>query len=252
VSALPLHQTGKSRKERLQACEEVIAAHGREFLKVGLALKEIRDYELYKDAGFDTWDGYLKQRIGEQFGIEEAHTRRLILCAQVRPKLPDPINPAGLIDGKSGEDWSQKALLEFARLAPRKKEPGQPFDLDWLDGRDVKRVARKVIEHCEKEGTKPTAATVRKFVDEDLGIDRVAQARETQRRNEEERTPELREYLIDMTGSLEVKTEKLATLNKEAWKLFDEDNPRTVERLIAACTALIDLLKGRHEERRQS
>ena len=37
-----MNEIAKSRKERLRACERALAEHMEEFVKVGLALKEIR------------------------------------------------------------------------------------------------------------------------------------------------------------------------------------------------------------------
>jgi hypothetical protein len=57
--------------------------------KPRFALKEIRDNELYKEDGFETWYRYLRERIGEVFGIEKSQAHSLIACAQIRTKLPD-------------------------------------------------------------------------------------------------------------------------------------------------------------------
>jgi hypothetical protein len=108
---------------------------------------------LYKEDGFSTWDRYLKDRVGRDFGIERTQAKKLIVCAQIRRKIPDlsatPVAESG---------WSQVAILEFARLAPKSEEHEQRRDFDQLDKRDVARVAKKVIDKVEQEeGAKLTS-----------------------------------------------------------------------------------------------
>lgn len=226
-----------SRKQRLRTLESQIRQNYEAFVATGFALKEIRDDLLYKEDGFETWDAYLKERVGEQFGIEQAHVYRLIACAQVRPKLPEPFSPTGEKEG-----WSQSALLEFGRLAPKDRESrGHPHDYDRLDRRDVQRVAKKVIEHCEQEGTKPTAPVVRKFVDAELGVDRAAQAQETKRQRQEDGRPLLHRFLDDMLGRLEGEKDLLeGNVTDDDWKQLAKSHPGLIRRLIAACDSLAD------------
>ncbi len=100
------------RKQRLRALESQIRENYEAFVLTGFALMEIRDDELYKEDGFLNWMAYRTTRIGEEFGIDKSHADRLIVCAQVRRKLPS--SPPG--GGEEG--WSQLELLELARLAP--------------------------------------------------------------------------------------------------------------------------------------
>jgi hypothetical protein len=232
-----------SRKQRLRTLENIIRSGYEGFVQTGFALMEIRDERLYEEDGFETWDRYLKDRVGEEFGIEETHVRRLIVCAQVRPKLPDPINHARLNAEESDRAWTVREVYELARLAPKKKEPGQPFDIEKLDRRDVNRVVNKVSEHCRREGVKPTSTVVRKIVDEELGIDRTARGKETRQRREEEAEPELHRFLIDLTGRIEAERDKLATVNADGWKQLRKHWPNVVKRLTAACDSLADLIR---------
>lgn len=236
-----------TRKQRLRTLENQIRQNYEAFVQTGFALKEIRDTTLYTEDGFETWDQYLKERVGKEFGIEQAQARKLIVCAQVRTKLPDISDTVVSEDG-----WSQKALVEFARLAPQSEEHEQRRDYDRLDKRDAARVAKKVIEHCKEEGEKPTAAVVRKFVDEELGVDRAAQAKETRRQREEEEAKAEQEreeeahplpetYFNDLIWHLKQDVDRVREIDAETWKQWKRDNPGLVKRLTAACQAFIDL-----------
>jgi hypothetical protein len=160
-----------SPKQQLLALEKQVRQGIKVFAETGFALKKIRDDRLYREAGFETWDAYLKERVGNEFGIEERHARSLISCAQIRQCLPERIGSALPKDGKPAKDWSQREILEFARLAPKKDEPGQPRDLDKLDPRAVKRVADKVLEQCRQEGKDCNSSVVRQVVNKELGIE---------------------------------------------------------------------------------
>jgi hypothetical protein len=252
-----------SRKQRLTALEDEIRRNFEAFVATGFALKEIRYDHLYEEAGFATWEQYLRQRVRVEFQVDERQARKLILCAQVREKLPDRIGIAIPING-GGEKWSQRDLLELARLAPRKEEAGQPYDIDRLNSRDVARVVRKVDEHCAKEGVCRTSALVQKFVDEDLGIDRKAQAKEAKQKREEEREeqrqegerrvyerthPELGQFLYEMASGLNEDVAKLQTVEPETWRHLDKSEHSdewaggwTIDYLLEASRALADLL----------
>jgi hypothetical protein len=73
----------------------------------------------------------------------------------VRTKLPEVSCSALQQDG-----WSQRALLAFGGLAPKKDGHDRRDDYDRLDRRDVQRVARRVVAHCGKEGVRPTSTVV--------------------------------------------------------------------------------------------
>jgi hypothetical protein len=144
-----------------------------EGLAIGVLLREIRDDELYRDLGFDTWERYLRERVGADLGIEKSQANYLIACAQVRTKLPDELTTA-VVSGENGDTKSevpQRVLREFARLAPM-TEDGQRRNYDRLDRHDVQRVAKKVVAEAEQAGTKVTSSLVRKVVDAELGTDR--------------------------------------------------------------------------------
>jgi hypothetical protein len=218
-------------RDRLRELEKEIREGVATFYHVGVKLKEIHDNYLYKADGFDTWQSYCRERW--EWTAERA--RQLIVASEYREALPAP--PA--TSEAPTNCWSEGTVRELARLGSK---------------RDAARVAAKVVEAVEQSKArangdpaarplKLTQATVRKFVDEDLGVNRAAKARETKRRREEASRPELNPYLLDMAGRLEVETEKLATVNDDGWLHFNREHPRALERLLAACEALAALLR---------
>jgi hypothetical protein len=212
-----------SRKERLQTLEGEIRQGFEQFVRTGFALKEIRDDELYKEAGFATWDEYLKKRVGQQFGIEDDQARRLITCAQIRGKLPDAL-PSAL-----GNGLSQNALYELRRLAPQRKDKGRSYDVGRIDRRDAARVINQVAERCAETGGEPTAAAVRKAVNEELGIDPGAKSREAKRFYKEEcekweaYRAQLHVYLRDLHDDVRKANKDLPVVDEDAWRQFGKE-----------------------------
>jgi hypothetical protein len=245
------------RKQRLLALEAQIREGYEAFVRIGFALKEIRDDHLYEEAGFPSWDEYLRRRVGQDFGIRGAQARRLIVSAQVRLKLPGPPSDTAVSENKADAEWTQKAVYEFARLAPRNDDAhGQPYDLDRLDRRDVERVAGKVIEHCKKENVRCTPAVVRRFVDGELGIDRVAQAAETRKKREEQyremdrqreerEHPDISQHLINRVREDGREAERVRDLVKEigeeGWERWKYDRRGLMVQVLAGMTTLTDL-----------
>jgi hypothetical protein len=158
-----------SRKERLEAAEKVISAGMEEFYRVGMKLKEVRDDELYKEAGYTTWEDYCRLR----WDWSRDYTYKLMRAAEYRAVLPD-------VDTKStnkNKGWTEATVREMTRLP---------------DKRTATRVGAKIIkavndsekQAARDDNVKPlkfTKATVRKFVDEELGIDHSKEAREARK-----------------------------------------------------------------------
>ena len=80
-----------------------------EFYYTGMKLKEIRDDELYKEDGFETWEKYCR----EQWEWEARYVKRLITASEYREKLPS--GPTGTVD------WSECSVRELKRI-PNKKQ----------------------------------------------------------------------------------------------------------------------------------
>jgi len=148
----------------LRTLEKQIRKNWEGFALTGAALKEIRDDELYDEVGCATWDQYLSQRVDTVFGIARRHAQRLMVCAEIRPKLP-----AFSRHGCRENGWPMTAMYEFRRLAPQDEEHSQRFDFSRLKKGDVSRVAKAAVAMADEKEVSVSAAIVRKCVDEDIG-----------------------------------------------------------------------------------
>jgi hypothetical protein len=223
-----------SRKQRLRTLENEIRQGMEEFYHIGMKLKEIRDDELYKEDGFADFLTYCHDR----FDWKKTYVYDVIKSSEYRAALPSPrIAENGEESEKKG--WTEWSVRELRRIEDKKQ---------------AARVAAKVVkavEQSEKAAAKDpdvkpiklTAATVRKFVDEDLGVNRTARAKETKRQREEQSKIDLTRFLMDLTGRIEANTDTLQGVPKDAWTLLDEDSPDVIKRLIAACNSLVTLLR---------
>ena len=82
-------------QEQINRLESIIESSQRNFHCVGEALKQIRDNQLYRRLGFDSFESYVKNR----WDIGKSHTYRLIDAAQVIDNLSPigdilPVNEA--------------------------------------------------------------------------------------------------------------------------------------------------------------
>jgi hypothetical protein len=232
-------QLSVDRKQRLRTLEKSIRGTMEQFVETGNALKEIRDDELYREDGFESWEQYLKNRVGEVYGIEESQVRRLITASIVRMKLPDPEK---LLPSKEGDKptWTPNVVNEFARLAPKdESKHGSPRDLQSLRKQDVQRVAKAAVEIAKEQGKPVTAAIVREAVNADLGI------------KPEKREPVKRDFGIDLPvylnqkiGQIEGIIELLADVPADGWKQLEKSDPQLAERLATVCDELAELLRS--------
>lgn len=92
-------------ENRLARLETIIQKHRRRFYQSGRALKQIRDECLYRDALFDNFDAYVRER----WDMHRSHAYRLIQAATV----VDNLSPIG--DGIVPQNESQARVL--ARLS---------------------------------------------------------------------------------------------------------------------------------------
>lgn len=228
-----------SRKQRLRKLESRIRKKFESFVQVGMDLKEIRDDELYKEDGFEKWDHYLKQRVGLEFGIEKTQAFQLIQCAEIRPKLP---NPQNLRHAGDFHNWSQRAVVEFARLVPERDDDARKKNYAGLRKTDAARVANEAVKLA---GDGPlTSSHVRKAVDEELGIDRSKKAMETKRKREAYE-PTLEDYLRSEAEVIELMIKRLADkVSADEWELLEDSEPGLAERLATACDELAELLRS--------
>jgi hypothetical protein len=234
-------------EQRLQALEDGIRNSLEDFFQNGTRLKEIRDDELYKAAGFATWEAYCKER----WGWSRDYTYKLIRASEYRAVIPG-------VDKKSTDharSWTESSVRELTRLE---------------DKRDAAKVAAKVVKAVEQseraaardpdvKPVKLTAGTVRKFVDEELGIDRAAAAREArqfdraaaeelERRRAvgRDRRAELGYRLRDTAADLHRLVEDLKTVPpdalREGWELLCNEELATARTLLTALGELGELL----------
>jgi hypothetical protein len=214
-------------KDRLRALEKDIRAGIETFRITGMRLKEIRDKRLYRADGFATWEGYCRERW--EWSAERA--RQLIVASEYRAVLPPPPD----ISLAPTNCWTEGTVRELTRLGSTS---------------DAARVADKVVRALEQskapggklKGMKLTQSLVRKFVDEDLGVDSAAQAK----RRREESKPVLPDYLCDLLGRVLEATKGLKAVNKDGWDHLNRADPYIVLNLLVACETLARLL-GLHK-----
>lgn len=127
----------RDEKHSLQQCEDVIRRGQSSFREVGAALLRIRDEKLYRDA-HKTFEAYIK----EEWDFSRAHAYRLI-------------------DASAAVENVSK--LE---TMPAPSNEGQARELAKLPGDQQSAVWEEVVERTDG---RPTAAEVRKVVEEKLG-----------------------------------------------------------------------------------
>lgn len=233
-------QLSVNRKQRLRTLEKSIRGTMEQFVETGNALKEIRDDELYREDGFDTWDAYLKDRVGQDFGIEATYARNLISAATIRPKLPDPKILQHNCVGDEKPEWKPSVVKEFERLAPPDPDHAQRRDLSSLRKQDVQRVAKAAVEIAKEVGKPVTAAIVRKAVDAELGI----KPEKKEPAPKQDYGIDLPVYLEQKIGQIEGIIELLADVSADGWKQLEKSKPQLAERLARVCDKLAELLRS--------
>lgn len=216
-----------SRKQRLRTLEKEIRSGMEEFYYTGMKLKEIRDDELYKEDGFETWESYCRER----WEWNANYVYKLIAASEYREKLPDCTTGT--------QQWSERSVRELTRIPDKKQAARVAAKIV----KEVERSEKQAAKDPEAKPIKLSASTVRKFVDEDLGVNRQAKAAETKREREDTR-PRIEDYLRSKLGVIEAITENLADVPGEAWELLEENEPGLAERLATACDQLAELLRS--------
>lgn len=203
-----------SRKQRLRALENEIRSGMEEFYYVGMRLREIREDELYKEDGFDNWQKYCRER----WEFSKQHVGRLIEAAEYRGAIKS--NPVG--DSR----WSERSVRELTRIGDKK---------------EAARVAKKIVDRIEKGGIeKLTSSFVKKVVDEELGVKRNGHAKKESKKSEGINP---RDFMMDTIGTIDGTRNALKGIPKDAWRLFNKDNPRLIKHLITACDSLTAFLR---------
>jgi hypothetical protein len=240
---------------RLEELEKTVREGYEQYIKTGLALKEIRDCKLWRAAGCRNWTDYLKTRAYEAFGIERKEVFRMIQAAVIRLKLPEIENIVPNCDNIENQQWKPAVIREFARLASVKEdEPGKPRDVDSLTKPYLKKVATRVFEEAQQTGKPLSQAIVRNVVDKELGIDRVAEAektREATKELEEEyqrlRTPQLDDYLLNKKYEIRKIKRRLMELDDQddVWKFLEKDSPFLTNDLLKELDELSEYIRSK-------
>lgn len=113
----------------LKELEGIVARGLPAFVEVGNALREIRDRDLYREAGFERWEDYCRER----WALSRIHAHRTIEAARVAGMLPTgntherlsewlirPLTHSGLSDEAKLAAWG-----EAVELAKQENEPVQ-------------------------------------------------------------------------------------------------------------------------------
>lgn len=206
-----------SRKQRLLTLEKEISAGLENFFEAGIKLRAIKDDELYKEAGFETWEKYCKER----WDWSVSHVRNVILTAEYRMELPDATNSSTMRQ----KSWNQKQVEQLTRI-PSKKHAAT--------------VALRVLKHVEKSGKRLTAAVVKKFVDQDLGIEKKQKPEAAPKDQRDTLKPYLDETLATIQGTMNA----IQAMPGDVWKDYATNHePGLVKRLAAACEAMALFLR---------
>ncbi len=223
-----------SRKQRLRTLENSIRKAAEQIqkngLEIGRYLCEIRDDELWAE-GYPSWNQYLKAKGKELVGKSFSQSANLIKAAEIHKRLPQQVLTSGL-------ELPASSLSEIGRLAPHSGKEGAEKDYSKLRKQDVSRVLNKAKEHAG-DSKVPSVRDIRKAVDEDLGIDRAAKAKETREQADEK--PKLEDYLESRIGIIEGVTANLADVPPDTWKLLEESGSQLATRLATACGELAEL-----------
>lgn len=194
----------KGREQRLRACEKVLTEHGKQWVAVGHALAEIRDSDLYKEAGYSTWAKYLAAHEAD-FGIgSKSQADDYIRAARVAGVLPKPDRPSG----QSG--WGVKHAVQLDRLP-------------------TAGAAKKVANTLLENGKPPTVSVVKKAVDKALGI-----KKKPKPKPKTEEVPMFEEVVEKWTDELKAVAFILDSIPAKDLRLFRESEPRVIKDLVRA------------------
>ena len=199
----------KTRKQRWVECHKVLAEHMEEFVRVGLALREIRDDQLYKEGGYDTFEKCVK----EEWDIGKSYATQLIGSATLRLHLPTPKKVTS--SNQVQAEWNASSVRELKRLESTSK---------------ANHVARVVLKAVDNGDAKLTARTIRKHVDAELGIDR--------KNPKPKPKPKLEAVILRWTDEIDTMASQIQSVPADALKLYGRNNPAAAKKLAAAIERL--------------
>ena len=189
-----------SDKERLRECEKIVMESFEEFVKVGVALKEIRDDKLYLAEGWESFPEYTKQKWNWTAG----HCHEIITSAQIRLQIPAP-------RARGVPGWTEFSVRQLKRLPGHAK---------------VKTVAKKVCALVEKKRVPLTSSMVRQFVDDELGI-----KKPKPKKHQPPEEPALVDIVEQWVGRLSAISDQIDSLPDDALKIFVEEEGYRAKRL---------------------
>jgi hypothetical protein len=146
-----------SRKQQALELVREIRRGVEEFFRLGLKLKRLRDERLYAELGYQD---YLSCCRGE-FDFEHSRVYQLIQAAEYRAGIPDSTN--------GGQEWSERSIRELTRIADKGKAAEAAAEVL----KAVQESEKQAASNPDVKPLKLTAATVRKFIDTELGVNRV-------------------------------------------------------------------------------
>jgi len=206
-----------TRKQRLLTLEKEISAGLENFFEAGIKLRAIKDDELYKEAGFETWEKYCRERCD----WSQTYVGKIIVAAEYRLELPDRTNCTSVRQ----KEWNENQVRQLTRI-PSKKHAAT--------------VATRVLKHVEQTGKRLTAAVVKKFVDQDLGVEKKDQPKSAPK----DEGDTLKPYLDDTLGTIQGTMNAIKAMPDDVWKDYaTNQEPGLVKRLATACEAMASFLR---------
>ncbi len=199
-----------SRKARLRACERVLSDHLEEWVKVGIALTEIRDDRLYEEDGYEDFRSYLSGAVG-RFAMGRAEAYRKMEGARIRQHLL-PVSPIGDTDEPG---WLENQVRNLSKLPTDKK---------------IKQVANRAIKRVENNGVKLGTA-VRECVDDEVGAAKT-------RKRKRKQLPTFAEFLRTKTAEFGKLADAIEEVDDAYLRGFVDDHGITTKDLKAEMSRL--------------
>lgn len=228
--------TKTERKQRLRTLENQIRKNLEAFVVVGNSLAEIQEKNLFLEHVDDegeplylTWTNYLAHKVDDEFGIAGRHAKRLVLTAQIRPRLPD-------LGPRAARGWTQREIEAFTELAPQSSDHSQRYDFHRIDKQQAKRVTTSAIELAG--GVDALNSTfIKKAIAAELG-------NKPQASKEQEQTEDsgiaLDAYLRKVKGTSEGWLTVLEAVPVDAWG----DYAGEVDEAVSALESLLKFLRS--------
>jgi hypothetical protein len=139
-------------KAELERLEGIIRRNQQSFYEIGMALREIRDKELYRDVlGYETYEAYVKAR----WDFNRAHAYRLIDSASV----VDSVSPMG--DKKPENERQVRPLTKLRNDPEKQKEAWQLAIATAPDGKVTAAHVASIVRGMTGEEKKESAPKIK-------------------------------------------------------------------------------------------